>query len=182
MEEQASENSAPDALPVLSRKWTIILCVTLAVALIPAFLFIRAVALEVSQYHPSVFESYARQAMAQGRYARAVEFCTGALKASINKDEHHGLVYSLRAKAQLKLGHFKDALDDLDKAAAFWTTRYYFAKDDLREELSETGVELGMALLKQDDYPLALRAFSAAAMGSGQPASVLENRPPDRRW
>jgi tetratricopeptide (TPR) repeat protein len=164
---------ASDATP--SRKWMLILVLGLTAALVPAFLFIRAAALEVTQYHPAVFEGYARQALASKNYGRALELCTGALKSGVNRSDHWGTVYALRAQAYAGMGNYRDALDELEAAAAFWTQRYYYATDEGRAELAALGTDLGLRLVDAENYADAVRAFSAAGIGGGRPVEYLHD-------
>lgn len=159
--------------PTLRRKNVVALWLVLTIALIPAFLFIRAAAQEITQYHVNVFEKYARAAIAKGNYARAIELCTGTLKSSANRSDHWGKAYSLRAQAYAGEGNYRDALSELEAAAAFWVSRYYYASDDDRAELAHLGTDLGQKLLASENYEDALRAFSAAGLGSGQPVDYL---------
>lgn len=159
--------------PTLPRRWVLVVWAGLTLSLVPAFFFIRAAALEVTQYHVNVFEGYARAALAAGDYDRVLELCTGALHASVNRSDHYGKVYSLRAQAYAGQGNYRDALNELESAAAFWTQRYYYASDDDRSELARLGTDLGQKLIASENYEDARRAYSAAGMGSGRPVEYL---------
>ncbi|HEX73236.1 MAG TPA: hypothetical protein ENN65_07975 [Candidatus Hydrogenedentes bacterium] len=159
--------------PLLSAWQKIVLWLVCSLALIPGFHFIRLASLEVSQYQVSTFESYAREAIADGRHQRAIEFCTGALKSGINRSDHHGKVFALRAQAYAGMNRLPQALAELEAAAAFWTRRYFYATEEDREESAQFGKTLARRFLDADDAGSALRAFSAAGMISGHPVEFL---------
>ena len=146
-------------------------CLTLA--LVPAFFLIRAMALDVSQYQVSTFEAYAREALAAGRYGEAIEFCTGGYKTGVNRDDHHGKVFSIRAQAYAGLGKFDDALRELEACAAFWTKHYYYASEKEREEAAAFGETLAWNLVERKKGAAAQRALSAGGMVSGRPVEYL---------
>ncbi len=160
-------------LPGLPKKFVAGLAIVLTLALIPGIFFIRSMALEVTQYQVSAFEGYARAALAAGKYDRVVELCTGAMKAGVNRSDHWGKVYLLRAQACAKLNKVEEALGELESATAFWRQKYYYATDENRVELAAFGTELGRKFLELNQADPALRAFSAAGMGSGNPARYL---------
>jgi hypothetical protein len=166
------DNEIPVA-PELTRLHKLVLWLVLALALIPAFLFIRAMSLEVSQYHVSTFEAYTREALAAGNYTRALGFCSGAMRAGVYRSDHWGKVYALEARAYDGLGQTGQALAKLEDCVDFWTKRYYHATDPEREEMSEFATNLGHRLLNAGDAQGAMRAFSAAGLGSGRPVDYL---------
>jgi len=134
---------------------------------------IRMLALRVTQYHETVFEQYARQALAEQDYGRAVDVCTGALAASVNSSSHHGTVFLLRAQGHEGLGNQDAALADLDRLARFAQRAHYFMDETIRAESAIAATRMGEALLSDARVDEALRAFSAAAVGSGDPVGYL---------
>lgn len=167
----------PDtAPPGLSRKQTLALWLVLTLLLVPGFLYIRAASMEVSQYHVTAFEGFARKALEEQDYERAIEICTGAKNSAVNRSDHWGDVYSLRACAYFGMGNYRDALNELELAANFWTRRYYYATEETREKLARMGAELGTNLAAGGNHADALRAFSAGAMVSGEPVAYLREQ------
>lgn len=158
----------------LSGRQVALLWVVLTLALAPGIMLIRALALEVTQYQPASFESYARESLAKGDYDRVIELCTGALKTGVNRSDHWGKVYALRAQAYAGMNNLPKALSELESCAAFWTKKYYYATDEARSEIAEFGTALGRRFLDAGNVDDALRAFSAAGVGSGKPAEYLE--------
>jgi len=150
-----------------------ILVVAMAIVALLAITAIRTLALRVTQYQVSVYEDYTRDALAKGDFARAVEITTGAIKTSVNRSDHWGRAWLLRAVAELKLEQPGDALADLERSNAFFQERYYFAEDQDRGELAATATELGKRYLLEGKADEAYRALSLAATGSGQPVEYL---------
>ena len=111
---------------------------------------------------------------AKGDYARVIELCTGALKTGVNRSDHWGKVHLLRAQAHAGMKELPQSLEELEAAVEFWTSKYYFATDEDRAELAQFGTGLGRMYLDGRSTAEALRAFSAAGMGSGKPADYLE--------
>jgi hypothetical protein len=171
LQTELPEAAAP--APGLKKRWVALLWLALTAAVIPFILFIRGAALEVSQYQVSTFEGYARKAIEERNYARALELCTGAYKSGVNRSDHWGKIYALRTQAYLGLGELDKALGELEAGAQFWTRRYYYATDPERAEAAHTGSELANKLLAADRAPEALRAFSAAGIASGRPVEFL---------
>ncbi len=171
-EEYFETDTSPEP-PLLSAWQKVLLFLICSLVLIPGFHFIRLASLEVSQYQVSTFEAYAREAIAAGRHQRAIEFCTGALKSGVNRSDHHGKVFALRAQAYAGMNRLPQALTELESAAAFWTRRYFYATEEDREESAQFGEALGRRFLESDDAESALRAFSAAGMISGHPVEFL---------
>lgn len=169
-----SEHTTEKVKTGLSRWQTLLLVLGLTFALYPGIKLIRLLALEVTQYQVSTFESYAREALGKGDYHRVIEICTGALKAGVNRGDHWGKVHLLRAEAYGGLNNGPKALEELERAVSFWTQKYYYATDENREETARFGTELGRAFLDAGLVVEALRSFSAAGMGSGKPAEYLE--------
>ena len=150
-----------------------VLWLVLTLALIPGFYFIRMASREVSQYQVATFEACAREALAAGEYSRVLEICTGALKSGVNRDDHHGKVFSLRAHAYGEMGDWASALTELEACTAFWTRHYYYASGPDRAEAAAFAAKLGQQLLDAGNPADALRAFSAGGLVSGRPANYL---------
>jgi hypothetical protein len=169
----------------LRRLHKLVLWLVLTLALVPGFLLIRAMSLEVSQYHVSTFEAYTREALAAGNYTRALGFCSGAMRSGVYRSDHWGKVYALEAQAYAGMGQTENALAKLEDSVDFWTKRYYYATDPEREELSEFATGLGRRLLQAGDAGGAMRAFSAAGLGGLKPVEYLyalnESLSPDER-
>jgi hypothetical protein len=134
---------------------------------------IRTLALRVTQYQVSVYEGYVQDAMSRGAYARAVEICTGAIRASVNTQAHWGRAWQLRAEAHRQAGQLEAALADLQNSRSFFQQRYYFAEDTDRARIAATGTELARNFLERNDGAGALEAFGIAAAESGQPVDYL---------
>ncbi|MBI1321228.1 MAG: hypothetical protein GC168_20065 [Candidatus Hydrogenedens sp.] len=171
--------SAPDTRAAESDEvyfsWTnqAILIAALTVVSLLAIFGIRLLALRVTQYEVSVFETYARQALASKDFGRVVEICNGAMRAGVNRSDHHGLVYLLRAQGFAGEGDITKALDDYDSAALFSQESHYFMPEPARQELMAAATAAAEQRLKEGDAPGALRAFSDAAIGSGNPVDYL---------
>ncbi|HPO12547.1 MAG TPA: hypothetical protein PLI09_03810 [Candidatus Hydrogenedentes bacterium] len=176
MTEQTENTPAREQIalnPGLPKQYLVGLVILLTLALIPGILLIRALALGVTQYQVSAFEDYTRTALAEKNFERAIELCTGALKAGVNRSDHWGKVYLLRAQAYAGLNKLDDSLGELEAATAFWRQKYYYATEENRVELASFGTELGRKLLAASAPDKALRAFSTAGMGSGDPGGYL---------
>lgn len=151
-----------------------LLVVSMAIVALLAVAGIRTLALRVTQYQVSVYEDYVRDALAKGDFTRAVEITTGAIKSSVNRSDHWGRAWLLRAVAELKLNQPEEALADLERSGAFFHERYYFAEEQDNAELAATGTELGKRFLQEGKTQEARRALSMAATGSGQPVEYLK--------
>jgi len=156
-----------------SRGVILLVWVSLTLLLIPAMALIRFVEKEVSQYHTSTFEPYAREALEEGDFERVLRICNGAFRTSLKREDHWGKVYLLRAQAHAGLGEREQALDELEACADFWTRKYFYATGRDRTEIQRIGTELGVGFLAEGDRELALRAFSATGLGCGAPVEYL---------
>lgn len=159
--------------PPLGWRGVLVLLVVVTLAILPAMGFARLIAREVSQYHASTYEVYAREALAAGRPADTVKICTGALKSSLGRSDHWGMAHLLRAKAYEALGDTTKMLDELNAAATFWGNKYYFARDEDRAEIEAFGSAAGDTLLGAGKTSEALLAYSAAGSGSGEVVGYL---------
>ncbi len=162
----APEDAAPQA--PLGRVGLVVLAVVLTLAILPGMGFARLIAREVSQYHASTYEVYAREALSAGKPAEALKICTGALKSSLGRSDHWGTAYLLRAKAYDALGDVPKLLEELNAAATFWGNKYYFASEDDRAEIKAFASEIGDKLLAAGQRDQALLAYSAAGSGGGE--------------
>lgn len=158
----------PAPSPPLGTVGLIVLAVVLTLAILPGMWFARLIAREVSQYHASTYEVYAREALAGGRAADAVKICTGALKSSLGRSDHWGTAHLLRAKAHDQLGDLPKTLEEMNAAATFWSNKYYFATEDDRAEMQAFGTEVADRLLAEGKRDEALLAYSAAGTGGGE--------------
>jgi len=170
-----TDHVAEPPLKGLSKTQVVLLWLALTLALAPIVYFIRAAATEVTRYQVSTFEPYAREALAQRNYGRAIELCTGAVKSGVNRNDHWGKVFSLRSQAYAGQGNLPAALAELESAAAFWTRYYYYAKEDERAEIAEFGRGLFRKLMERGDTEAALRALSAAGVAGGRPVEFLQD-------
>lgn len=173
MTKTASPNTEQPRRIGLSRPQVILLWAVLTLATIPAMAFILTTERTVSQYHTSVFERFARDAIEGGDFDRALSICSGALKTAMNRSDHWGVVFLLRAKAYAGLGKYSEALEELERSVKFWSKAYYYASDEERQEVAELGTEMGFELLESGKIDEALHAFSAAGLGSGEPVEYL---------
>jgi len=150
-----------------------ILVAAMTIAALLGIFSIRMLALRVTQYHETVFETYARRALADEDFGRVVDICNGALAAGVNTSSHHGTVFLLRAQAHQGMGDLDAAVADLDRLARFAQESHYFLEEDERAESAIAATRIGEALLTDGRAEEALRAFSTAAVGSGDPVSYL---------
>lgn len=170
----AMETPNPEETPVFPLWNQALVAAGLTIVALLAITGIRTLALRVTQYQVSVYEDYVRDAMAKGDFARAVEICTGAIRASVNTSAHWGRAWALRAEAHRQAGELPEALADLHSSHTFFQQRYYQAKDADRAQLAGVGTEVGKALLSRNDPASALTAFSVAAAESGRPVEYLQ--------
>ena len=77
--------------------------VVLAAGLIASMALIEWVQRTVSRYHPLAFEEAARNALAEGDQALAVNICTGNLHYAKNRFPSYGLCRLLRARGYFGL-------------------------------------------------------------------------------
>jgi len=165
----ATTTVSPPRLPVLLLgAWA--LC---TVALLPLFIAAQWAGNEVAKYQHSTFEGAARQALAARDFASAIKYCDGAIKASHERSDHWGRVYTLRSVAYLGANNVERAASELLLAGDFFTRRYYFAEEQDRVEVPQLARALGQRLLADGNAALALEVFSAGAMASGRPVEAL---------
>lgn len=145
----------------------------LTLLILPGMWFARLAAREVSQYHASTYEIYAREALAGGRPQDALKYCAGALRASLARNDHWGTAHLLRARAYDALGDTPNTLAELNAATAFWTAKYYFAEEEDRAEIQSFATGLGDRLLAAGRAGEALAAYSAAGAGGGDIVAYL---------
>jgi len=150
-----------------------ILVAALAIVAMLGIFAIRGLALRVTQYEVSVFEDYAREALAEQDFDRVIEICNGAMRAGVGRSDHHGVAYLLRAQGFVGKSDRPAALADLDAAAIFSQESHYFMPKDARSEMVVAASKLAEERLSAGDAAGALRAFSAAAVGGGEPVEYL---------
>lgn len=147
--------------------------VVLAAGLIASMALIEWVQRTVSRYHPLAFEEAARNALAEGDQALAVNICTGNLHYAKNRFPSYGLCRLLRARGYFGLGERDKACEDLVAAERYWRTWHRRADASERAELKELATEMAMAALGSGEADTALQLVSLAGTGSGAPLACL---------
>ncbi len=173
MQEATVTNQERHSHPGPSKNYVVVLWLVCTAAVVPALAVVLIAEREVSQYHTSTFETYAREALDARDFTRVLRICTGALKTGQKRSDHWGKVHLLRAKAHAGLGDFPQALAELEAGARFWTRWYYYASNRDRTEAARLGTELGLKFLDSGKIDDALRAFSAAGLAGGGPVKYL---------
>lgn len=150
-----------------------VVAVCLTLLILPGMWLARMAAREVSQYHASTYEVYAREALALGRPQDALKYCAGALRATLARNDHWGTAHLLRAQAYHDLGDMPNTLAELNAAATFWANKYYFATDEDRAEIQRFAGDVAAQWLAEGRGEEALAAYSAAGLGGGDVVGYL---------
>ncbi len=161
---------------VLPVKYVAAIVVLVSLAMLPFIFFLIHAEGEVSEFSTLLFKSRAEKAIESGSFDRAIRICTGALRVGISRSDYWGTAYFVRAKAHAGKKDFGKALDDIETAARLWSRAPYNASEQDRDEISAFGVEFCKEFVDGGDIAGALRAISAAAMGSCNPVDFLHRQ------
>ncbi|MFO7975914.1 MAG: hypothetical protein R6V12_14910 [Candidatus Hydrogenedentota bacterium] len=174
MTQEIVEHDKRSSLFIPDLKRGAALALVLLLGLLAAAGVSRWVQETVHRYHPLVFEDAARAALEAEDFERAVTICTGNLRYTNNILASRRVAHLLRAKAYFHVGKSLEAIADIEEAEAYWRAARYNTDIAARQELKQFASTAGYAFLKEEDTHTALRLFSLAGMGSGEPLEYIK--------